>query len=167
MEETIYFTILASVAIISGLLTITRTHPLSAALCLVMTLISMAGLYALLSADFLFIIQILVYAGAIMALVVFVIMLLNVKLTDFPPEPHQNRNVLVALAFLAPVFLVVQQVLEHAFGQTMFPTVPASYGTIKAVGLNLYASYYFPFELVSVLLLVALVGVVTLAKRRI
>lgn len=166
MEETVYFIILAAIAVLSALLTITRSHPLSAALSLVVTLIAIAGLYALLSAHFLFIIQILVYAGAIMALVVFVIMLLNVKPQDFPPEEYLKRNVLVALVALTPVFWAVQQILSHTFGSAEFPPIPGSYGTIKAVGLNLYATYFFPFELVSILLLVALVGVVTLAKRR-
>lgn len=166
METTVYFTILATIAVIGGFLTITRSHPLSATLSLVVTLIALAGLYALLSADFLFVIQILVYAGAIMALMVFVIMLLNVKEQHFPPEPHLNRRVLLTLVCLAPFFFVVQRAIQSQFRNPAFPPSQGEFGTIKAVGQVLYTQYYFPFEIVSVLLLVALVGVVALAKRR-
>lgn len=168
MEIGIYFTILATVAVIAGFSTITRRHPLSATLSLVVALIALAGLYALLDAHFLFIVQILVYAGAIMALVIFVIMLLNVKEQDLPEEEHLERNVLLTLVFLAPLFFIVQRVFEISFNNRSFlPLQDESYGTIKTMGLVLYQNYFFTFEVVSILLLVALVGVVTLAKRKI
>ncbi|MGE3725435.1 MAG: NADH-quinone oxidoreductase subunit J [Candidatus Sericytochromatia bacterium] len=166
METTAYFIILSVIAVIGGLLTITRSHPLSATLSLVMTLIALAGLYALLSADFLFVIQILVYAGAIMALMVFVIMLLNVKEIHLPPEKQIETRVLLALLFLCPIFFLVQRGITMQFGNAVFPQTQAGYGSIEAVGLALYRSHFFPFEVISILLLVALVGVVALAKRR-
>jgi len=166
METTIYFIILATIAVIGGFLTITRAHPLSATLSLVVTLIALAGLYALLSADFLFVIQILVYAGAIMALMIFVIMLLNLKENHLPPEENIEKKVLVTLVLLSPLFFLVQRAIELQFGDAPLPPAPADFGTIKSVGLLLYQTYFFPFELISILLLVALVGVVALAKRR-
>lgn len=167
METTIYFIILATVAVLGGLFMITRSHPLSATLSLVVTLIALAGLYALLSADFLFVIQILVYAGAIMALMVFVIMLLNVKADQFPPEKHLKRNVALTLLFLSPFFFLVERAIQLQFGHQHFMPIAPNFGSIKAVGQVLYQQYYFSFELVSILLLVALLGVVALAKRRI
>lgn len=167
MEATIYFYILAIIAVISGIFTITRSHPLSATLSLVVTLISLAGLYALLSADFLFVIQILVYGGAIMALMVFVIMLLNVKADHFPDEPHIKRNVGLTLLMLAPIYAFVHMAIVAQFGGKEFPAVTENFGTIKALGHALYTQYFYPFEIISILLLVALVGVVALAKRRI
>ncbi|PIQ25151.1 NADH-quinone oxidoreductase subunit J [bacterium (Candidatus Blackallbacteria) CG17_big_fil_post_rev_8_21_14_2_50_48_46] len=166
METTAYFTILSIIAVTGGLMTITRRHPLSATLSLVMTLIALAGLYALLSADFLFVIQILVYAGAIMALMVFVIMLLNVRIDHLPPEKNIASRVFLALLALAPFFFLVQRAMIAQFGNAVFPTVSSDFGSIQAVGLALYRNHVFPFEVISILLLVALVGVVALAKRR-
>lgn len=166
MDTTVYFIILSAITLSGGLLTITRRHPLSATLCLVMTLIALAGLYALLSSDFLFVIQILVYAGAIMALMVFVIMLLNVKESHFPPEKNITLRVITALIFLAPFYFLVQRTLYMQFAQAVFPHVTHDYGSIQAVGQSLYQQHFFPFEIISILLLVALVGVVALAKRR-
>lgn len=166
METNIYFIILAVIALVGALMTITRSHPLSATLSLVVTLIALAGLYALLAADFLFVIQILVYAGAIMALMVFVIMLLNVKEEQLPVEHGIKRKVGLTLLFLAPLFFLVERSIYSQFGTTSFTAMGPGFGTIKSVGQLLYNQYYFPFETVSVLLLVALVGVVALAKRR-
>ncbi len=167
MDTTVYFTILALIAICGGVMTITCRHPLSATLSLVMTLIALAGLYALLSADFLFVIQILVYAGAIMALMVFVIMLLNVKLNQLPEENNIYLRVGSSLLFLSPFFFIVVRTLYLQFRQTTFPSVAPDYGTIQTVGNALYREHAFTFEIISILLLVALVGVVALAKRRV
>ncbi len=168
METSIYFFILATLAVVSGLITITRSHPLSATLSLVVTLIAVAGLYALLSADFLFVIQILVYAGAILALMVFVIMLLNVSPQEMPPEPGIKTRVALTLLFLSPFFFLVERaiMLQYRSQSTDFLPISTDFGTIQAVGQLLYRDYYFSFEIISVLLLVALVGVVALAKRR-
>jgi len=169
METSIYFFILATLAVVSGLFTITRSHPLSATLSLVVTLIAVAGLYALLSADFLFVIQILVYAGAIMALMVFVIMLLNVSPQEMPPEEGLKKRVGLTLLFLSPFFFLFQRsiLLQFRNQSTDFIPVGSDFGTIQGVGQLLYQDYYFTFEIISILLLVALVGVVALAKRRI
>lgn len=167
METTVYFVILAIIAVLGGFFTITRSHPLSATLSLVVTLIALAGIYALLMADFLFVIQILVYAGAIMALMVFVIMLLNVKAHQLPEEPHLMGRVVLSLMLLSPLFLLVVRALYKAFDGQDFLPVEAGFGSIRSVGQLLYNQYYFPFEIISILLLVALVGVVALAKRRV
>lgn len=166
MEITIYFIILAIIAVLGGFFTITRVHPLSATLSLVITLIALAGLYGLLSAHFLFVIQILVYAGAIMALMIFVIMLLNVKNEHLPPEKGVLKKVLLTLLLLSPFFFLIERSIVLQFPHDSFFPVSQNFGTIQSVGKLLYEQYYFSFEIISILLLVALIGVVTLAKRR-
>lgn len=167
--QTVLFGILATVAVAGALVTITRRHPLAAALSLIVSFLGLAGLYALLSAPLLAILQILVYAGAIMALVVFVIMLLNVQESDLPINENIGKSVSLALAAITPVLLVFLAAIGRVPGdQTLANTpVPGDFGTIEALGKFLYTNYLFAFESVAVLLTVALVGVVILAKRRI
>ncbi len=167
--QAVLFGILASVAVIGALVTITRRHPLPAALSLIVTFFGLAGLYALLSAPLLAILQILVYAGAIMALVVFVIMLLNVQDSDLPVNENVGKSVSLALAAIAPVLLIFLAVIGKLPGESTLANtpVPADFGTIEVIGKFLYTNYLFAFESVAVLLTVALVGVVILAKRRI
>lgn len=167
--QVVLFGILSAVSIVGALLTITRRHPLPAALALIVAFIGLAGLYALLAAPLLAILQILVYAGAIMALVVFVIMLLNVQDSDLPINENVGKAVSLALAAITPVLLIVLAAINRVPGdKTLANTpVPGDFGTIEALGKFLYTNYLFAFESVAVLLTVALVGVVILAKRRI
>jgi NADH-quinone oxidoreductase subunit J len=166
VANAVFFTIFSLVAIISGLVMITRKHPLSAAISLVVTFISLAGLYALLSAKLVFIIQILVYAGAIMTLIIFSIMLLNVHAEDLPQESNISGKALLTLLFLTPVIFVIFRAVKQ-IPLVDFPVIDPDFGTVKSVGIFLFKNYTFPFEIVSVLLLVSLLGVVVLAKRRI
>lgn len=167
MLTTVLFYLLVAVMIGGGLVTITRRHPLSAALSLVVSFMALSGLYALLTAQLIAILQILVYAGAIVALIVFVLMLLNVREEDLNYHEELVPQVGVALVALLPVVgLVIAAILRLPAGA--FPALPdPGYGSIEAVGMHLYQHHVFVFELVSVLLTVALVGVVLLAKRRI
>jgi NADH-quinone oxidoreductase subunit J len=159
------FYCLAALAVVAGLVTITRRHPLSAALSLVLCFVSLAGLYGLLAARLMAILQILVYAGAIMALVVFVIMLLNVRMQDIDMGEPIGGNVAGATAICAPLFALVVWAIKQMPNQPL-PAVGPEFGGIQSVGMALYTRFAFPFEAVSLLLLAALVGVVVLAKRR-
>lgn len=166
VANTIFFIIFSVIAVISGLFMITRKHPLSAALALVVTFISLSGLYALLSAKLIFIIQILVYAGAIMTLIIFSIMLLNVHAEDLPKENNISGKALTTLLFLTPViYIIFRAVKQIPVGD--FPLIDQDFGTVKSLGLFLFKNYSFPFEVISILLLISLLGVVVLAKRRI
>ncbi|HEY9857213.1 MAG TPA: NADH-quinone oxidoreductase subunit J [Stenomitos sp.] len=167
MLTTILFYLLVAVMLGGGLVTITRRHPLSAALALVTSFLALSGLYALLTAQLIAILQILVYAGAIVALIVFVIMLLNVREEDLNYHEELVPQVGIALVALLPVVGVVIAAINRLPSGT-FPALPdPGYGSIEQVGMYLYQHHVFVFELVSVLLTVALVGVVLLAKRRI
>lgn len=172
-----FFYVLATVSVLAALGMITQRHPLTAAVYLVVCFLGLAGIYAMLSAPLLAILQILVYAGAIMALVVFVIMLLNVRDEDLPHEPNMAWNVGGALALALALFVILSKAIHKVPGEA----APAAdlvarygenaagpkFGGIEAVGMHLFTQFVFPFEIISILLTVAVVGVVVLAKRRI
>jgi NADH-quinone oxidoreductase subunit J len=156
---------------LSALLCITRKNPVASALWLVVTLFALAALFVLLDAQFIAVLQVLVYAGAIMVLFLFVIMLLNLG----RPGPTDIRG---------PVGLLIAVVLAGAMlfqlrvvGQATIPegvrlppgTVAAAQqqqGMIGSVATPLFEAYLVPFEIASVLLLAAIVGAVVLAKRK-
>lgn len=173
-----FFYLLSTVAIVAGLAMVTQRHPLPAAFALVLSFLGLAGLYALLVAPLMAILQVLVYAGAIMALVVFVIMLLNVRDEDLPHEPHLPWHLGAGMAVGAVFFSLMVGVLTRYNGTPVSESELARlhgvssageplFGGINVVGQVLFTKYTFPFEVISVLLTVAVVGVVVLAKRRI
>jgi NADH-quinone oxidoreductase subunit J len=164
--DQVLFAILALLAVFSGLMVITRKSPITAAMFLVMHFMSLSGLYLTLHAQFMAAIQVLVYAGAIMVLVVFVIMLLNLGREESLGKKVTTRESLgVALS------MFLGGILIYAFTRTMHPQAsPGSQtaianGTIEMVGKSLFTTYVFPFEMVSLVLLAAAVGAVVLTKR--
>lgn len=165
MPEFLFY-VLSTVSIVSAFVMITRRNPLPAAFALVVSFLALAGLYAMLSAPLLAVLQILVYAGAIMALVVFVLMLLNVRDQDLPEEPRMLANLAVGLVVAAPLFTLVYSAIRKLPATSLGPELQPGFGGIRAVGLHLFKNFAVPFETVSLLLTVAVVGVVVLAKRR-
>lgn len=166
MPATLFY-ILAPLTILAGYVMITRRHPMTAAVSLVVCFVALAGLYAMLSAPLMAILQILVYAGAIMALVVFVLMLLNVQDEDLPAEPGIYWKTMLGMLVMTPVFVLLVSAIRRFPTSGLGPEVPANFGSIEEVGKLLFNNFGFPFELISLLLTVAVVGVVVLAKRRI
>jgi NADH-quinone oxidoreductase subunit J len=166
ISNTIFFWIFSLTAVISALFMITRKHPLSSALCLVITFISLSGLYGLLSARLLFVIQILVYAGAIMSLIIFSIMLLNVKDENLPKEGNIKKRVIGSSILVFPIFFMFYLSINN-YESYYFEEISSNFGNIKSLGLFLFTKYTLPFEIASILLLIALLGVVILAKRKI
>ncbi|HEY6951420.1 MAG TPA: NADH-quinone oxidoreductase subunit J [Bacteroidota bacterium] len=165
--EAILFYVLSVVAIGSALLVVTRRSPVISALYLIVNFFCLAGLYLTLHAQFIAVIQIIVYAGAIMVLFVFVIMLLNLgderRLRD---GMSYKKVVAVGLAagLLTELIYVVATSWDllppSAFHQTV------EIGTVEYIGTQLFTGYLFPFEVTSILLLVAIVGAIVLAKRK-
>lgn len=146
----------------SSIAVVAMRNPLWSSLALVVNLLTVAGLFAQLDAHFLFASQIIVYAGAIMVLVVFVIMLLNLKFEQYRKGelPYLAAAVAVGLGFL----LAIAPLLEEVF--RIFPSQVARVeGTTKSVGELLYTEYVYTFEAASVLIMAAIVGAVMLAKR--
>jgi len=157
------FFIVAMIATGSALGLILRTNAIHGALFLVVNLGSIAALYLMLGAEFLAAAQVIVYAGAIMVLFVFAIMVLIPGKEETGPDPRRAARLLAlpvgALLLLLLVFVIVGR-LRGA------PTAGGPSGSVPALGRLLFTSYLFPFELTSVLLLAAMVGVLLLARRR-
>ncbi len=144
---------------------VAQRNPLYSAISLIGVLLSLACLYVMLAAPFIAAVQVIVYAGAIMVLVVFVIMLLNVE----DEEPRRNR-----LGFLAPTAIGLAAILiaETAFilySVQASPYTPrenvSNVGLTASVGTGLFTEYLLPFEITSILLLMAIVGAISLARR--
>ncbi len=163
----IFFFLLGILAIASAILTVASKNPVMSALSLVFNFFMLAGLYLTLQAQFVAVIQILVYAGAIMVLVIFVIMLLNLGDEKSLKEKFNWRK---GLAILVAAGLAVQFVVAFfatPSGNVLLPEASAEIGTPASIGNVLFNDYLLPFEAISLLLLVAIIGSVILAKRRI
>ena len=166
MLEAVLFYILAAVLVGMGLVVITRTNPIASALGLVAAFAALAALYALLSASLVAVIQVLVYAGGIMVLMVFVIMLLNLHPDDLEPMRARGGTVVLALAAVSLAILApVGFVLLSGGPACAFPPAPLA-GDIASVGAFLFSNYMFPFEMLSLVLLTAIVGALVLSKRK-
>ena len=165
---TTMFYLLATLSVLAAVGMISQRHPLTAAFYLVLCFLGLAGIYASLMAPLLAILQILVYAGAIMALVVFVIMLLNVRDEDLPHEPNMGLQLGLAGLVATGIFAILERVIwKFPAEPVAAESLPQGFGGINAVGQHLFNTFTFPFEIISILLTVAVVGVVVLAKRRI
>ncbi len=140
-------------------------HPMNGAMSLVVTLISLAGLYALLSAKLIFAIQLIVYAGAIMSLILFIIMFLNIQEKDLPEEKWRLAYLAGGIVVIAPICAFLMKVVKSLPGSDA-EILGNGFGGVKEVGLVLFRDWLLPFEIVSILLLVALVGAVVLAGKR-
>ena len=162
---TLLFLLFAAMAVGCALAMVTQRNPLYSAISLIGVFVSLARLYVMLAAPFIAAVQVIVYAGAIMVLVVFVIMLLNVE------EQERSRGRLKFLV-LAAVVLAAVLIAEVAFilvSVRDFPVTPASgaanVGMTHSIGTALFTQYLLPFEITSILLLMAIVGAMTLARR--
>ena len=163
------FYVFAALALAGGLMVISFKNPVSSALSLVLTLFSTAVLFVLLLADFIAVIQILVYAGAIMILFLFTVMFLNLKPDALKFESkHLGFKVSILLVILA--FVGYFASLGFKKGLFLSGNTSASdiegFGSVQAVGMSLFTDYLLPFELTSILILVAIIGVVVIAKKR-
>ncbi len=161
-----FFYFLSGLAIVSAIAVITRKNPVHSAISLIVTLLSLAGLYLMLYAPFVAGVQIILYVGGIMVLFLFVIMLVNIDRSMIEEQFNHGWpvGILVTLALGA---LIVYVYLK---GQSIFPTRMVSVvesNNTQEIGLWLYRTYLLPFEIASLLLLVAIVGAVVMAKRRI
>jgi NADH-quinone oxidoreductase subunit J len=160
--EWVVFGVVALTAVGTAIGLVVRPNPLHGALFLVGNLFCVAVLYLMLRAEFLALAQVIVYAGAIMVLFIFAIMLLIPGRAEAGPDPLARARRLalpVAAVFGATIVLVA--------GRTSSPTVAAPPGGVGPIGRLLFTDYLFPFEVTSLLLLAALVGALTLAKRRV
>ena len=140
-------------------------HPMNGAMSLVVTMISLAGLYALLSAKLIFALQLIVYAGAIMSLILFIIMFLNIQESDLPREKGRWLYQMGGIIVILPIGAFLIKIVKSIPGSEA-TIVGNGFGGVKEVGLVLFQDWLLPFEIVSILLLVALIGAVVLAGKR-
>ena len=161
----LFFYIFAAIAIAGALGMVLNTrNTVSAALSLVLTMVALGGVYVLLGAYLIGALQILVYAGAILVLFLFVVMLLNLRQEAFSPQRQLATK--IAAALIGLLVLVQFLVLIHgAFGTPA--AIPDGFGGYRQVGAVLFTDYVLAFEATSLLLLAAMVGAVILAKRKI
>jgi NADH-quinone oxidoreductase subunit J len=185
MTEVVFY-IFAAIAVVSAALCILQRNPVSAALWLVTTMFSLAAIFVLLNAQFIAAIQVLVYAGAVMVLFLFVIMLLNLGHAQSDIRgPSAVATTLVIVGLLAVELIALLQYTPRKLAAELsqWPTFTdpgtvfvagqmlqeesAARGVVGAVAAPLFQVYLIPFEITSVLLLVAIIGAVVLAKRRV
>jgi NADH-quinone oxidoreductase subunit J len=158
----------ASVAILGAVLMVTQRNPIHSALFLILTFLCTAVLFVLLQSPFIAIIQVLVYAGAVMMLIIFVIMLLELDRELRVPLKisfSKSLGVLTAFLVMLGLFFAVFGGPKGASGEYTSEKV-SQLGSIKVVGKLLFTDYLLPFEIVSILLLAAIVGAIVLAKQR-
>lgn len=166
VATTFFFYFLSGLTLISGILVITRKNAVHSALALIFGLLCQAGLYLMLYAPFVAGVQIILYAGGIMVLFLFVIMLVNLDRAQ--KEKQFNKQWIigtVAAAALGGLFIAV-----FLKGRELFPehmSLPPENSNTQQIGVLLYGQYMFAFEIASLLLLVAIIGAVVMAKKRI
>lgn len=159
------FYFLSFLAVFSALLVVFSRNPVYSVLYLVITFFCVGGHYLVLSADFLFAVHIIVYAGAIMVLFLYVIMLLN--LNKDSESQKSNLFKIAAVITAGLLMIVIIGVLKGAEGSTVTFDAQNNIGTVKQLGTLLFNEFLLPFEIVSILLLAAMVGAVMLGKPHI
>jgi len=166
--QLILFMILAFVAAVSSVAMITRSNAVMSAIFLVLNFFALAGLYLLLNAQFIAVVEVIVYAGAIMVLFLFVLMLLK---TESEEKLLADKRGIKIFALFISVLVFIQVVCLIFFerpSRTLTPDEAASVkaGTIQAIGGQLYTSYFIPFEIAGFLLLAATIGALVLAQKK-
>lgn len=164
LASEILFYILAGLSVTSAIGVITARSPVYSALLLVVTLFAVAGLYLSLNAEFLAIVQILTYAGAVLVLFIFIIMLLNLSPSEIKEKTFSKIGLFI-LMLLSVVGFASMAFLFRLAPAPSVPGVPEDFGTIQSVGRLMFTEYILPFEIAGVLLTVALIGAVLLAKK--
>ena len=162
--DQIFFFYFAGVIAVTALLVVALRNPVYSALALLIMFFHVAGLYVTLHAEFLAAVQIVVYAGAILVLYLFVVMLLNVK----TEERYHNQLPgagLLGIVLCTEVVLLLVQSRVGASGAAAQAGAAAAAGNTETIGEVLYSTYLFPFEVASLILLVAMIGAIMLAKK--
>ena len=169
----VMFIVLAVAAVVTSLMMVTRKNPVHSALWMIATFFTMAVIYLLLNAQFIAVAQVMVYAGAIMMLILFVIMLVHMETGGEGSVGVARRSKATRIAGALVTAILLAELLFGALfyqmtGRSGDYTVATvnSVGGVKTVGALLYGQYLFPFEIASILLLVGIVGAVVLSKRK-
>jgi NADH-quinone oxidoreductase subunit J len=163
MIQLILFFTFAFLAVLGAVMVISHRNPIYSALFLILTLFSLAGEYILLLAHFIAIVHIAVYAGAIMVLFLFVIMLLNIK-AETQAKGAFKYMIYIAIPMAIILFLELGYIGFQQYKESV--TKSSEIGTVENIGSALFSSYLLPFEITSILLLVAMAGALFLSKKK-
>jgi len=177
----IIFFVLAIIAVFGAVMVVTRKSPVASAVYLILVMCSLAGLFALMGALFLAAFQVIVYAGAIMVLFLFVIMLLNLRRDEFGHDPRIIQKYLgfafALLILIQGVFILGWAMKDYSAGAGSISSVesgvtpsetvpPDDYSSAESVAETLFTKFAYPFEITSVLLLAAIIGAVVIARKK-
>jgi len=165
MFETLIFYAFAAVLVVSALAIITARNPVHAVLCMVLCFFTMAGIWLLLHAEFLAIVLVLVYVGAVMVLFLFVVMMLDINIEQLRKGIWKNLPLAMAVGGVM-VFELVTVLAHQVFGEARAREMGREYSNTKELGRLLYTDYVYAFELAGVILLVAIVAASALTLRR-
>ncbi|WP_417429582.1 NADH-quinone oxidoreductase subunit J [Halpernia sp.] len=163
MEQILFF-LVAFIACLSAIYFVFGKNPLYSILSLIVTFFSIAGLYILLNAQFLGIVQIIVYAGAIMVLFLYILMMLNLNEGDETKKPGLGKYIAVfsaGILFIGMLGAYKGMTMNHVAGSNINPSA----GLTKELGRLLFNEYVLPFELASILILAGIVGAVLIGKK--
>lgn len=163
MTDVIFF-ILAAIATASALMVVTRKNAVSAAIYLIITMCAIAGLFVQLGSIFIAALQVIVYAGAIMVLFLFVIMFLNLKQDEFGFDSRVFQRLFAAILGVVLLIELVVSTTKMPFKEA--GAFPESMGGVVGLANKLFYVYLYPFEIIGVLLLAALIGAVVIARRK-
>jgi NADH-quinone oxidoreductase subunit J len=165
MQELLFY-IFSGLTLLCGFMVVANPftrNPVTSAMFLVLTIASMAGLFVLLHAFFLAAVQVMVYAGAVIVLFLFVIMLLDVREVEKNQHPQILSGGFGLLGLLIISGMLIKAIVSSGIDNTLQPQLE---GTTKALGIKLFTDYVLPFEIMGVLLLVGMMGVVLLSKKK-
>lgn len=158
------FYLFATIAVCSAFAVITVRNPVRSVLSLVVTFFSMAGIWMILRAEFLSLILLLVYVGAVMTLFLFVVMMLNIDV-EYRRGSFVKYLPFGIIILLLMVGLIIAAIAPHYVGAIPPPSEPANYSNIKQLGATLFTAYAYPFEIAGIVLLAAIIASITLAYR--
>lgn len=162
MEQFLFF-LMGGLALASAVYFVAARNPLYAILSLIVTFFSIAGLYILINAQFLGIVQIIVYAGAIMVLFLYILMMLNLRKED--ESRKQNINKFIGIFAAGILFIGMLGAYRGLSGNSVYTGAESGVGLTKNLGKLLFNEYVLPFELASILILAGIVGAVLVGKR--
>ncbi len=168
MHEILFY-LFALIAVASGVAMVLHRNPVYSAIFLIVTLFAFAGFFVLLNAPFVAAVHVIVYAGAIMVLFLFVIMLLNLKRDPAREAGKVTRRaigVILVLAFIVELGALLFAATANNGVSNNIPNANSLVGSTEVIGRSLFTTYLFPFEVASILLLVGMVGAIVLAKRK-
>jgi NADH-quinone oxidoreductase subunit J len=163
LENNLFY-ILTLFLIVGSISVISFREPLYNVVGFLLSMLAIAGLFALLHQSFLFFAQLIVSVGAVVTLTLIIIATLNITKEEYPKEPSKNTLIVISSILTLPIMILIYKAIEKA--NLKFPPIKEDFGSLFNIGKELFANYVYAFELISILLLVALVGAVVITQKK-